>query len=88
MPRLGRSDAAWLTFAGFCAIGGITWCDLALLDGCADPPVVVNPASAQCLLDRDRAQNDCVSSDAGFDTRQACLEHVRQTKDCTKDGGK
>lgn len=50
----------------------------------SQPAVTVDPVAAECLLDRDTAQNACVRSDAGYEDRQACLEHVRSLKDCTK----
>ena len=75
-----------LTVIGSAAIG----VGVVVLTGCGSPsrePVIVpNPVSADCLLDRDRAQSDCVSRDAGFSDRQACLEHVRATRECV-DGG-
>lgn len=58
---------------------------LCLLMGCkSQPAMTVDPVAAECLLDRDTAQNACVRSDGGYEERQACLEHVRSLKDCAK----
>jgi hypothetical protein len=57
--------------------------------GCHDdkPIVVANPVAADCIIDRTKAQLDCVK-EAGTE-RQAdeCIAHVKATQECV-DGGK